>query len=58
MFTRLLYFALKHLHLSEKEYWLMPFGLTLDLWECYRQENGIAKPKRDVFIDDIIPIGI
>lgn len=58
LFTRLLYFALKHLHISQEEYWLMPFGLLLDLWECYRQEYGIAKPKRDVFIDDVIPLGI
>ncbi|MBR5990945.1 MAG: hypothetical protein IK034_03830 [Bacilli bacterium] len=58
LFTRLLYFALKHLHITEKEYWLMPFGLLLDLWECYRQENGMAKPKRELSIDDVIPEGI
>lgn len=36
----------------------MPFGLLLDLWECHRQYNGIAKPKRDITIDDVIPFGI
>lgn len=36
----------------------MPFGLLMDLWECHRQENGMAKPKREIFIDDIIPLGI
>lgn len=38
--------------------WLMPFGLLLDLWECHKQYHGISKPKREVFIDDIIPYGI
>ena len=36
----------------------MPFGLLLDLWEVHLQENGRSKPKREVYIDDIIPIGI
>ena len=36
----------------------MPFGLTLDLWECHLQETGRSKPYRETFIDDIIPIGI
>lgn len=58
LFTRLLYYGLAHLNLSYDEVWLMPFGLLLDLWECHRQFNGIAKPKREVFIDDIIPDGI
>lgn len=36
----------------------MPFGLLLDLWECHKQYTGAAKPKREYFIDDIIPDGI
>ncbi len=36
----------------------MPFGLLLDLWECHRQWNGIAKPKLNLTIDDVIPYGI
>lgn len=36
----------------------MPFGLLLDLRECDKQYNGLAKPKREMFIDDIIPDGI
>ena len=47
-----------HLHLTQEEVWLMPFGLLLDLWECHKQYNGLAKPKREHFIDDIIPEGI
>lgn len=47
-----------HLHMKQDEVWLTPFGLLLDLWECHKQYNGIAKPKRAAFIDDIIPDGI
>lgn len=36
----------------------MPFGLLLDLVECHKHYHGMAKPKRDIFIDDIIPEGI
>lgn len=36
----------------------MPFRLLRDLWECHRQYNGIAKSKRDLTIDDIIPYGV
>ena len=31
LFTRLLYYGLTHLYLSQDEVWLMPFGLFLDL---------------------------
>lgn len=58
LFTRLLYYGLAHLNLTQDEVWLMPFGLLLDLWECHKQWNGQAKPKREVFIDDVIPYGI
>lgn len=36
----------------------MPFGLLLDLFECHKQYHGIAKPKREDGIDDVIPVGI
>ena len=58
LFTRLLYYGLAHLHLSQDEVWLMPFGLLLDLWECHKQYNGQAIPAREHYIDDIIPDGI
>lgn len=35
-----------------------PLRPALDLWECHKQYNGIVKPKREVFIDDIIPEGV
>lgn len=41
-----------------EEVGLMPFGLLLDLWECHKQYSGMAKPKREMYIDDIIPDGI
>lgn len=50
--------GLAHLHLSQDEVWLMPFGLLLDLWECHKQYNGQATPAREHYIDDIIPEGI
>ena len=58
LFTRLLYYGLSQLNLSQEEMWLMPFGLLLDLWECHKQYNGISKPKLNLNIDDIIPYGI
>jgi hypothetical protein len=32
----------------------MPLGYLLDLWECHLQFTGLAKPKRELTIDDII----
>src|SRR5699024_12791352 len=58
LFTRLFYYGISQLHLSWDEVGLMPFGLLLDLWECHKQFTGMAKPKRELFIDDIIPYGI
>lgn len=36
----------------------MPFGLFLDLRECDLQFKGIANPKQEHFIDEIIPDGV
>ena len=47
LFTRLLYYGIGQLHLSQDEFWLMPFGLFMDLWKCHRQYNGISKPKTE-----------
>ena len=58
LFTRLLYYGLAHLNLSQEEVWLMSFSLLLDLWECHKQYNGITKPRKETFIDDIITDGI
>jgi hypothetical protein len=44
--------------MSAEEFWLMPMGLLLDLWTCHKQWHGIEKPKRNLSIDDVIPIGI
>jgi hypothetical protein len=46
------------LHRREYEVWLMPIGHLLDQWEVYKQFNGMARPKRERFIDEIIPAGI
>ena len=58
MFTRLLYYGTVHLRRTEEETWLTPLGLLLDLWECHKQYIGVAKPKVEIFIDDVIPDGI
>jgi len=47
-----------HLHLTKDEVWAMPFGFLLDLQECHLQWHGAAKPKREYFIDEIIPDGL
>lgn len=36
----------------------MPIGQLMDLVECHLQYHGKAKPKREHFIDEIIPDGI
>ncbi|MFY9286284.1 MAG: hypothetical protein WAO64_06720 [Tissierellaceae bacterium] len=58
MFARLIYYGVSQLHREEVEVWLMPIGELLDQWEIHKQFIGMAKPKREVFIDDIIPVGI
>jgi hypothetical protein len=56
LFTRLLYYGTTQLGYSQIEVWLMPFGLLLDLWECHKQFTGISSPKKEITIDDVIPI--
>lgn len=36
----------------------MPIGLLLDLIECHKQYHGLAKPRRELSIDDVIPFDI
>ena len=58
LFTRLFYYGTAQLHLGSEEVWLMPVGFLLDLWECHKQFMGIAKPKREMCIDEVVPMGI
>jgi len=58
LFTRLLYYGTVHLSRTEDETWLMPLGLLLDLWECHKQFLGLAKQKKELFIENVIPYGI
>jgi hypothetical protein len=37
-------------------FWMMPFGLFLDLWTCHKQYMGWEKPFVERGIDDIIPV--
>lgn len=57
-FSQFVYICVALLNRSEDEVWLMQFGMLLDQWECYKQFNDMAKPKREIFIDDIILFGI
>jgi len=34
----------------------MPIGKLLDLWTCHKQFIGAEKAKRDVSIDEVVPI--
>jgi hypothetical protein len=58
LFTRLLYYGTVHLNRSEDEAWLTPLGLLMDVWECHKQFIGAAKPKVELFIDDVLPAGL
>jgi hypothetical protein len=42
--------------MSETEIMSSPFGLLLDLVACHMQYIGAEKPKREAFIDDLIPL--
>jgi len=44
--------------MSTEDFWLTPMGLFMDLWEVHKQFLGIAKPKTELFIDDVIGIGL
>ena len=57
-FTRLYYYGTVQMGMSAEAFWLCPLGLFLDLWECHKQWHGIAKPKVELGIDEIIPDGI
>lgn len=58
LFTRLIYYGVTQLGRNEEEVWLMVIGDLLDQWEIHKQIIGIAKPKVEMFIDEVIPIGI
>ena len=44
--------------MSAENFWLMPIGLFMDLWECHKQFLGISKPKLNLSIDDVVPVGM
>lgn len=55
---RFVYIGVTQLRKPEEEVLLTPLGELMDQWELHKQFLGIAKPKREVFIEDIIPEGI
>lgn len=58
VFARLIFYGVTLLNRKEEEVWLMPLGHLLDQWEIYKQFNGLAKAKKEHFIDEVIPYGI
>jgi hypothetical protein len=58
LFARLIYYGVTQLGRDENEVWLIVIGDLLDQWEIHKQFIGIARPKVELFIDDIIPPGI
>jgi hypothetical protein len=58
LFTRLYYYGTVQMHMSESAFWLTPVGFFLDLWACHKQFLGIEKPKRELSINDVIPLDI
>jgi hypothetical protein len=46
------------MRMMAEQFWLTPLGLFMDLWECHKQYVGIAKPKVERFIDDVIGFGL
>lgn len=36
----------------------MPIGKLLDQWEIHKQFIGLAKPKMENLVDDVIPTGV
>ncbi len=58
LFARLIFYVTTLRGRSEREVWLMPLGHLLDQWEVYKQYHGISKPRREHFIDEVIPFGL
>jgi hypothetical protein len=54
-FTRLYFYGTVLMGIEPDSFWNMPFGMFIDLWTCYKQWNGIEKPKIYANIDQIIP---
>ena len=55
-FTRLYYYGTVQMRMSADEFWLTPLGLFLDLWACHKQFLGIEKARRELSIDDVVPL--
>jgi len=58
LFARLIYYGVTQLGRKEQDVWLMVIGDLLDQWEIHKQIVGMAKPKVELFIDEVIPTGI
>ena len=53
LFTRILYFAVRHLGMSIEEALLTPYALLSDFHDLFLEEHGMTKPITT--IDSVIP---
>jgi hypothetical protein len=44
------------MNMTADEFGLMPIGFFLGLWACHKQFLGLEEAKRDVSVDDVIPV--
>ncbi|GHU89474.1 hypothetical protein FACS1894202_07740 [Clostridia bacterium] len=44
--------------MPDDKFWYMPLGEFLDLWTCHKQWLGIEKPRREIYIDEVLPEGV
>lgn len=42
----------------EREVWLMPYGHLMDQIACHLIWNGLATPKREHYIDEVMPADV
>jgi hypothetical protein len=54
MFARFEFIGVTLLQRPLAEIWQMPVGAFLDQWEIFRQYNGMAKPYKEHYIDEIL----
>ena len=55
-FTRLYYYGTVQMRMSDEQFWTMPVGLFLDLWACHKQFLGMEKTRRELTVDDVVPV--
>ena len=55
-FTRLYYYGTVQMGFSDEKFWTMPLGLFMNLWACHKQWLGLERVRREMTIDDVVPL--